>query len=251
MQSKSLIHSLAALTLGLLSATAVAWTVDELAATLQSADRSEADKARDVDRKPADVLVFAGVESGMTVLDVMASGGWYTEVLSVAVGPKGTVYAENPGWLLEAMNGAPAKALTKRLADGRLPNVIRADRGLEQNKIPPGSVDIALTALNFHDTYDRFGRAAAVEQLRQIATTLKPDGMLILIDHAGLPDQDNARLHRIVPGLVRDMVREAGYEIIAEGDMLRHPEDDKTKMVFAKGIRGKTDRFVLKLKPAR
>ena len=32
-------------------------------------------------------------------------------------GPDGTVYAENPRWLLEAMNGAPDKALTKRLED--------------------------------------------------------------------------------------------------------------------------------------
>lgn len=237
--------------LALSSAVAQAWTVDELAAALQAAARSEADKARDADRKPAEVLVFAGVQPGMTVLDVMAGGGWYTEVLSVAVGPDGTVYSENPAWLLEAMNGAPAKALSKRLADGRLPNVVRVDRGLEEGKIPPASIDIALTALNLHDTYDRFGRGAAVSQLRQIARTLKPDGVLILIDHAGLPDQDNARLHRIVPDLVREMVREAGFEIVAEGDMLRHPEDDKTKMVFAKGIRGKTDRFVLKLRPTR
>ena len=124
-----------------------------LAAALANANRSAEDTARDAGRKPAEVLAFAGVKPGMTVMDVMAASGWYTEVLSAAVGPEGVVYAENPRWLLNAMNGAPDKALTERLDAGRLINVVRADADLEDGLIPAGSVDVALTALNYHDTY--------------------------------------------------------------------------------------------------
>ncbi len=231
----------------LAAAPAAAWTADELQAALDASTRAQADKDRDAFRKPAGVLVYGGVEPGMTVMDVMAAGGWYTEVLSVAVGPEGTVYAENPGWLLEAMNGAPAKAMGERLAGNRLPNVKRADRGLEQGTIPAGSVDVAVTALNFHDTYDRDGREAALRQLRQVHAALKPGGSLILIDHSGKAGLDNAKLHRIEEPLVREMAKEAGFTVAGEGGMLRHPEDDMSKMVFMKDIRGRTDRFVLKL----
>ena len=63
------------------SATAGGSVADRLA----SADRSEADKARDAGRKPAEVLAFLGVEEGMTVIDVIAAGGWYSEAIAAAV----------------------------------------------------------------------------------------------------------------------------------------------------------------------
>ena len=59
----------------------------DLATTL--ADRPEGDRVRDGGRKPAEVLSIVGVEAGMDVLDLIAAGGWYTEVLSVAVGTDG------------------------------------------------------------------------------------------------------------------------------------------------------------------
>ena len=34
--------------------------------------------------------------------------------------------------------------------------------------------------------------------------------------------------------------------IEATSDLLRHPEDDRTKMVFAPNIRGATDRFLIR-----
>ncbi|HHQ15153.1 MAG TPA: hypothetical protein ENK16_08980, partial [Chromatiales bacterium] len=145
-------------------------------AQMASAERSDADKARDAARKPAEVIAFAGVKPGMTVVDVMAATGWYTEVLSEAVGPEGTVYAENPQWLVEAMGGRMIQGLEKRLAGDRLPNVIRADNGLTSGLIKPNSVDVALTALNIHDTYYRDGEEATVELMKQVKNVLKPGG---------------------------------------------------------------------------
>ena len=66
-----------------------------LAANLAAGDRPDADKQRDAGRKPAEVIAFLGIEPGMTVVDLIASGGHYTDVLSVAVGEDGKVYAQN------------------------------------------------------------------------------------------------------------------------------------------------------------
>ena len=67
----------------------------DLAAALASANRPAEDKARDADRKPAELMQFFGVKPGMTTVDIIALGGYITEVLSVAVGSNGKVYAQN------------------------------------------------------------------------------------------------------------------------------------------------------------
>ena len=40
----------------------------------------------------------------------------------------------------------------------------------------------------------------------------------------------------------------AGFELEVDSDLLAHPEDDRTEMVFTEGLRGLTDRalFVFK-----
>ncbi|TDJ44756.1 MAG: methyltransferase domain-containing protein [Gammaproteobacteria bacterium] len=230
---------------------AEAWTVDDLAAALTGPDRSDADKARDAGRKPADVVVFGGIEPGMLVLDVMASGGWYTEVLSIAAGPEGTVYSHNEQSALESRGGANLRALNERLADDRLANVMRAIGALGELDIEPGSIDAALTALNFHDTFNFTGRDAATEFLRDIYRYLKPGGVLVMIDHIGNSGGDNTKLHRIPKQDVMELISGTGFVVEADSELLSNPDDDRTQMVFGKGMRGNTDRFLLKLrKPA-
>ena len=227
------------------SISADTWSAADLTAALDNPARAEADKGRDEARKPAEVLVFIGVEPGMTVLDIAASAGWYTEVFSVAVGEDGTVYSQNTLATLERRDGASDKALSARLADDRLPNVIRADG--EINAIEPGSIDVAFTALNFHDTYNFAGAEVAAALLAEIYAVLKPGGVLGFIDHSGDPEQSNTKLHRIPKQIVMDLATESGFIVEAESDVLAHPEDDRTEMVFGE-IRGKTDRFLLKLR---
>ncbi len=61
------------------------------AALTAAAGRSDEDKARDASRKPAEVLSFLGLETGDVVLDLIASGGWYSVAAAIATGPKGKV----------------------------------------------------------------------------------------------------------------------------------------------------------------
>src|SRR3954447_584360 len=68
----------------------------QIGAIVARPDRSEADRRNDVRRKPVDMLEFAGVRSGMTVLDVSAGAGYTTELLARAVAPRGRVFAQTP-----------------------------------------------------------------------------------------------------------------------------------------------------------
>lgn len=222
----------------------------DLATRLESSSRSAADRARDEAREPAAVVEFLGIEPGMTVLDLIAAGGYYSEVLAIAVGPTGRVYAQNTAYTLELRDGANEKAISARLAHDRLPNVARLDRELTDLGLPPGSIDVAFTALNFHDIYNGRGPEAAVRVARIVHGVLAPDGFFAVIDHAGDPGRDNAKLHRIEESKVIESIESAGFVLADSSDVLRNPDDDRSQMVFADGVRGRTDRFVLKFRKA-
>ncbi|MDE0065089.1 MAG: SAM-dependent methyltransferase [Gammaproteobacteria bacterium] len=226
-----------------LSLSAATWTVESLAEAL--AERPAEDRARDTARQPAEVLVAAGIERGMTVMDLASSGGWYAEVLSVAVGDEGRVYAQNAPEFLEWDNRRYDKAITARLAGGRLANVQRIDAAIGNTGLAAGSLDAALTALNLHDYYYLDSEEVAVQFLSGVGNLLKPGGFVVIIDHHGAEGADNAALHRMTEDLARKVIEAAGLDIIASPQTLRRPDDDLTLMVFEPEIRGKTDRFVL------
>jgi predicted methyltransferase len=219
-----------------------------LAGALASSSRPQADRDRDADRKPAELMQFLGVKPGMTVLDVIAGGGYMTEVLSVAVGPDGKVYSQNPPVIYTLMNGAYVKQVNARHEGKRLPNVVRVDADLPASAaVPAGSVDVAVTALNFHDVYNR-DPALATAFMKGVHMMLKPGGVFGVIDHVGVEGADNVQLHRVPKQKAIDAAKAAGFTVEAESDLLAHPADDHTKGVFDAGVRGKTDQFVLKLR---
>ena len=57
--------------------------------------RSEADRARDDARHPAETLAFFRVEPGMTVAEGLPGAGWYTRILAGYLGSEGTLYGIN------------------------------------------------------------------------------------------------------------------------------------------------------------
>lgn len=218
----------------------------DLGALLANSSRSAEDQARDAGRKPAAVIEFLGIKSGMRVLDVIAAGGWYTEVLALAVGPGGHVVAQNPPVILEMREGANEKAISARLAGNRLPNVSRMNSGFEDIAAISGTFDAAITALNFHDIYNSRGPEAALATMQAIHTALKPGGIFAIIDHVGVAGADNAALHRIEKSLAIETAKSAGFVVEGDANILANAADDHTQGVFAEGLRGNTDRFVLK-----
>ena len=80
------------------------------AAAVASPDRPAEDSKRDADRKPADLVRFAGIKRGQVVADIMPGGGYFTRIFSKLVGPKGKVLAAIPEeFTKRSTKGAPRK----------------------------------------------------------------------------------------------------------------------------------------------
>ena len=219
-----------------------------LTQALANPSRPQADRDRDADRKPAELMQFLGVKPGMTVLDVIAAGGYMTEVLSVSVGPQGKVYSQNPPVIYTLFDGRYKTEADARHANGRLSNTVRVDADLPASAlVPTGSVDVAVTAMNFHDVYNRDPKLATLF-LQGVYMMLKPGGAFGIIDHIGVEGANNTQLHRVPKQAALDAAKAAGFAVEAESTLLAHPADDHTKMVFDPTLRGKTDQFVLRLR---
>ncbi len=205
---------------------------------LLSPDRPLEDKSRDASRRPLVTVQFLGIETGDTVIDVIAAGGWFTEVLSAAVGPTGKVLAQNPDFFVSQ----PNFAATEKARHDRLGNVQAVHGELAANGIV--GADAAVTALNLHDVYGQGGEAAAVAFAKGVYDALKPGAVFGVIDHVGIEGQNNAQFHRIQVAQARDVLTKAGFTIEAEADILENPGDDHMKPVFQ--MAGRTDQFLIR-----
>jgi predicted methyltransferase len=219
--------------------TAIATTATDpaaIAAAVADPGRPQADVARDADRKPAETLTFYGVKPGDLVFEFVAGGGYFTELLSRVVGSTGHVVA--------------TRVAPERIADNRLPNVTAV--GDNDWGLAPNSVDVAFTALNYHDVINL--KVDRGPLLANIYKMLKPGGTFAVIDHSaedGSGARDVGTLHRVDEQLVVSEVKAAGFELVGTSDLLRNPADTRKLAVFDPSIRGKTDCFVLKFrKPA-
>jgi predicted methyltransferase len=220
-----------ALTIGLTSS-ALAMAPDFMD-KLTADSRPMEDQIRDGARRPYQVMELLGVEAGMTAVDVGAGGGWYTRVLSAAVGPSGKVIAQFGPRALQRENGQAQKDLAASLGNVEASFVDTTD-------IPANTADVAVTALNMHH-----GNAERnVPYLRSILNLLKPGGRAAVIDHVGLASIDNSRLHRMTIEDARQWIRDAGFEIVEESDILRSTADDHTMSSTDPRLGRNSDRFL-------
>jgi predicted methyltransferase len=224
-----------------------ATAADRYDAAVNHPGRSAADIERDPKDKPARVLRLTRIGSGMHVVDVLGGSGYYSELLSYIVGPKGEV-------LLINNSGFDSYDPTwkERLAGDRLPNVTHRVVDLGAMQLGTATFDAALLVKVYHDLYwkeltDGPPKTDAKSILDQIAAALKPGGILLVVDHsakAGTGSADADSLHRIDEVYARHDIESHGFKLIAHADFLRDPSDDRTKISYKPPALGKTDRFV-------
>lgn len=225
---------------------------DPVERALAAGARPAPDREQDASRRPGEIMRYFGVEPGMTVLDVYSGGGYYTEIAARIVGPAGRVVAHNN----QAYLDYAADEIAARYADGRLGNVRRIHGPVTAMDIEPGSVDVALLILAYHDIYFRppdgtWPEIDGPAMLARIREALVPGGTLGVVDHAGSPDitrEEIGRLHRIDEARLVREIEAAGFELIGSSDVLRNPEDSHLLPMYDPQIRGRTDRLVLKFR---
>ena len=220
-----------------------------LEAALSGPDRDVGDFARDSARKPVQVLEFLDIEAGMTVLDLYAAGGYYTFILSKAVGQAGTVYAQNTErglrFVEDRQNISQGEALNAKIEQGDLRNVVQIVRPLSEIGLADNSLDLIIVAQTLHDYYNP-NPERAMEMLLQLRALLKPGGVLGITDHVGVAGRDNRDLHRMEIQQAMEIAQQAGFEV-ESSDVLRVSTDDHSRSIFDPRLNRSTDRFLLKL----
>jgi predicted methyltransferase len=221
-----------------------------IAAAVADGSRPDADKQRDPDRKPAEVLAFVGVKSGAKIAELLPGGGYFTRMLSKAVGSSGHVYALVPARLVDAPADVDFAARVKVIAaDPNYANVSVVVEPFSQLSVPT-PVDLMWTSQNYHDLHNFPGLDVGVFN-KMVFDDLKPGGIYLILDHtaeAGSGGRDTKTLHRIDPEAVKQEVLAAGFIFVGSSDLLRQPGDSRSQKVFDPAIRGKTDQFILKFR---
>ena len=221
----------------------------DMAAVLGNPSRPADDRERDARDKPAEVLALAGFQAGDTVADILAGGGYYSEILSGIVGPQGNVLLVND----DRYEAFGKEGVAQRLAAGRLPNVRHVVGPSDALGMGEGTLDGAVIVMSYHDLYwvdekkPEQQKIDADQFLGQIAAALKPGGALLVVDHSAKPGTGSAdaqTLHRIDEQFTTADFAKHGLVLETSSDLLRNAADDRSKNVFDPAIRGSTDRFV-------
>jgi predicted methyltransferase len=226
-----------------------ATAADRFDAAVAHEGRSAADLKRDGLDHPAEILRLTGIKPGMHVADVLAGDGYYSELSSYLVGPKGLVLSINNA----AFDGWSDGDRQARLAGNRLPKVRHETLDLNDMHLAAKTLDAVLLIKVYHDLYwvDASGKWPKIDPnavLTQLTNALKPGGVLLIVDHSAKPGSgaaDASKLHRIDEEYAIKDFEAHGLKLAAKSDLLARPDDARDQISYKAPMLGKTDRFVL------
>ena len=220
-------------------------------ALVDAADRDEDDKKLDAGRHPGELLAFLGLKPGERVAELGSGGGYTSELLARAVGPRGRVWGENSAFIMKFAE----KSWGDRLKKAVMKNVVRVDKEFDA-PLPPEAknLDAVVIVLLYHDTVwmgvdrDKMNKA--------VFDALRHGGQYVVVDHSGLEGsgtEDVKTTHRIDELFVLRDVERVGFHHAGSGDFLRNQADTRDwndSPREAGERRGTSDRFVLRfIKP--
>jgi predicted methyltransferase len=198
--------------------------------------------------KLSELIRFARVEAGSTVIDVYPGDGDWTRLFSEVVGPKGRVYSFVPAEVAHFKNDPVSRMQTLSQEPGR-ENVEAVSADLVAMSEVTQPADVLWLHLFYHDLHTKLigaKGATAADFNRVVYERLKPGGAYVIVDHAaaaGAGTNDAQSLHRIDPASVRKEVEAAGFVLDAKSTVLANKDDPHSIQVFDPTIKGETDRF--------
>ena len=221
----------------LISSSAVAGNVtfaEQVAMGAQGEHRSDANKARDQYRHPAETLEFFGIKKGDTVMAIWPGGGWYTEVLEPAMRDYGKLIRATWDPKVE---GQPSYRyeLPKKMEENfaRHPEVY--DQVTFEYFSPPespslgdaGSIDVIVT---FRNTHGWISAGQAQDIFNEFARVLKPGGVLGVVQHRADDGSDpkvSSKSGYVSEAAVKEIAANAGFEFEAASEINANPKDTK------------------------
>jgi ubiquinone/menaquinone biosynthesis C-methylase UbiE len=154
------------------------------------------------EERPQLAVKLLGLKPGMTVADVGAGSGYYTELLAKAVGPNGKVIATDiqPGMI---------EILRRRFSAGAFPQVEVLLSREDDARLPAGSLDLILLV----DVYHEFSKPQ--QMLRKLRASLKTGGQIVFLEFrkedASVPIRQE---HKMSIAEVRAEVEPEGFRFV-------------------------------------
>jgi len=192
--------------------------------------RSEEKKARDAYRNPYETLTFFGLKEDMTVLEINATGGYYTEIIAPVVANTGQYVSS----MWDRSTGGGSATAYESLED-----LIETNRNIfgdakiagitGENLVPiePGTADLVLTFRNIHN----WMLSGSIDRmLKMMYDSAKPGGHLGIVEHRGNPmvrQDPKAETGYVNEGYTIKIAEEAGWQLVASSDINNNPMDDK------------------------
>jgi ubiquinone/menaquinone biosynthesis C-methylase UbiE len=151
------------------------------------------------EQPPERIMDAIGLKPGMVIGDIGAGWGRFAVWFADRVGETGKVYAND-------IDTGALSRLAKRCKDHGFKNVIVCHGEVVDPNIPPGVLDIAFMINVYHHL------EKPVELVRNLAPTLKPDGVLVIVEHS--PEKSGSSSHSTSQEKVVEQTGQAGFELI-------------------------------------
>ena len=210
---------------------------------VNSEARSNEEIARDINRKPIQTLEFFGLKPGMTVIELLPGGGWYSKILTAALADKGQYYAalgtDRLLKVLDVKTIGKTSELKKQDGAGAIYQVDEVDLEITD-------VDMILTFRNAHnftaETRGRINKAAFA--------ALKSGGVYGIVDHTKrhMEPASDWTWRRLDPVMVIQEAVQAGFIFEAYSDLHARAEDELKYDTQHDSLVNESDRFTLKFR---
>ena len=198
-------------------------------------------QARFAHRNPAETLAFFEIEPGMTVVEALPGGGWYSKILIPYLGESGTLVGVDYAFDMwpkfgfmsdEDMEARKTWTTTwvEQASDWGEGATVEAFVFGDMDPAHAGTADAVLMIRALHNL-NRFENDGGflTEALQDAHSVLKPGGTLGVVQHRAPADADddwaNGSRGYLKEATLVEVVEAAGFELVARSDINANPAD--------------------------
>jgi ubiquinone/menaquinone biosynthesis C-methylase UbiE len=162
------------------------------------------DPARAAWQKPDELVAALGLQPGQRVADLGAGTGYFSRLLSKAVGADGTVFA------VELEPSLVAHLRDRAEREGTR-NVVPVLASANDPRLPAGLLDVVLIVDTYHHLDDR------IVYFRTLRRALRPSGRIAIVEWQKRPLPVGPEMeHKLARESVVDEMADAGYRLVDE-----------------------------------